>query len=200
MATLSNWSETLPSDSSLVVKAPGYMRSIWRDITIGLSESLFWPGSGGDSNASQGELRPGVSKAFFAARSASSSAASETHRGKFFVASDESRLLVYNSTYTAMVGTPFLIEHETYFAGVTWMEHFGSYTTDTGGGSIVGQFSLTGTSYNGVPQVILFSDSTGHRYQTTASGSDPVGTFTSNVSGPAGSQTYRWVSLGTVST
>ncbi len=50
MATLSNWSENLPSNASLVVKGPDYTRSIWRDIAVGLSESLDWPGSGGGSN------------------------------------------------------------------------------------------------------------------------------------------------------
>lgn len=200
MATLSNWSESLPSDDSLVVKAPGYVRSIWRDITLGLSESLAWPGSGGASNASQGELKPGSSKAFFDVRSNSSSAASETHRGKLFFASDQSRLIVYSSTATALAGTPFLIEHETYFAGTTWVEHFGSYTTDTGGTLIGGVVTLTGTSYNGVPQVLLFSDSTSYGYAATAGVIDPKGTFLSGVSGPSGSHTYRWVSLGTEDT
>ncbi len=197
MATLSDWSESLPSDSSLVVKAPGYARSIWRDITTGLSESLEWPGSGGGSVASQGELKLGTSKAFFDVRSNSSSAASETHRGKFFFASDESRLLVYDSSYTIIAGTPFLIEHETYFAGTTWVEHFGSYTTDTGGTNVAGQVTLAGVTYAGVPQILLFSASTGHSHQAT--NVNPT-FFTSSISGPTGSNTYRWVSLGTENT
>ncbi|KKM91685.1 hypothetical protein LCGC14_1226000 [marine sediment metagenome] len=192
-----NWIEGQPSDDSLVVKAPRFLRSTWRVTAQGLAESLEWPGSGGGSNASQGELKLGTSKAFFAATSASSSAASESHRGKLFMSSDESRLLVYDSAYTAVAGTPFLIEHETYFAGATWVEHFGSYATDTGGTNVAGTVTLTGVSYAGEPVVILMSDNTTHRFQLT----NVTGTnFRSNVSGPAGSNTYHWVSLGTVNT
>jgi len=192
-----NWIEGQPSNDSLVVKAPRFLRETWRATSLGLAESLFWPGSGGGSNVSQGELKPGASKAFFAAASASSSAASESHRGKLFMSSDESRLLVYDSAYTAIAGTPFLIEHETYFEDAQWVEHFGSYVTNTGGGVIGGTVTLTGTSYAGVPLVILMSDNTTHDFQIT---SLTAADFLSNVSGPTGNQTYRWVSLGTENT
>ncbi len=196
MATI-NWIEGQPSNDSLVVKAPRFVRDTWIATAQGLAESLFWPGSGGGSAASQGELKPGTARAFFEAASASSNIASASHRGKLFMSSDESRLLVYDSIITNLAGTPFLIEHETYFAGATWVEHFGSYATDTGGTNIAGDVTLTGVSYAGVPIVILMSDNTTHRFQLTS----VTGTnFRSNVSGPAGSNTYHWVSLGTVNT
>ncbi len=204
MATLRNWSESLPSDDSLVVKAPGYTRSIWRDITTGLSESLFWPGSGGGSVASQGELRPGATKTWFAPESDNSYEASATHRSRMFFASDTSRLFIHNaSTTTRFYGSPFFSEHATYFEGATWQERTGSYTTNTGGTGLTrsGTVNIVGIAYAGVPLVFTYTNNTDVFVAADAGG---LGSFTTQfrsfVSGAAGATTVRWTSLGTVNT
>ena len=196
MATLSNWSENLPSDSSLMVKAPSYVRSIWRDIAAGMTESRSWPGSGGGSNASHGELKPGASKAWFAAASLRSFGATATHRGRPFFASDTSRLYTYASDRTHIVGTPFLQEHTDYFTGAYWLEQSGSYTTDTGGAGAkrVGIVPLI-PAYSGIPVVFARTDDTNIRIGIKV---DSGGEFESSISGPIRSVFVRWTSLGTV--
>lgn len=203
MATISNWTEGLPSDTSLVVKGPAYMRSIWQSVAVGLDESLYWPGSGGGSNASQGELKPGASKAWFAAKSASSDGASATHRGRPFIASDESQLYTYlwettASGRTQLIGTPFLQEHETYFDRAYWLEKSGSFvTTPVSAGVVMGGIvSLTaGEDYAGKPSVFVTSDNASVQVAADAIQNTQ---FTSRVSGAAVQITVRWVSLGTV--
>ena len=200
MATLSNWSENLPSDSSLVVKAPDYVRSIWRDTAIGLAESLDWPGSGEGSNASQGSLKLGKTKTWFEPESAYSYLASATHRARLFFASDTSRLFIGDtSTSTHFYGSPFFSEHTEYFAGALWEEKTGSYTTNTGAAGAVrsGLVSLTaGGTYAGEPIVFAYSDDT--NVHVSASPLSLTTAFFSFVSGAAGSVTIRWTSLGTI--
>ncbi len=195
MATLSNWSENLPSDSSLVIKAPGYARSIWRDITIGLSESLFWPGSGGASNASQGDLREGTARAFHGTESTSSFGAAATHQGRLFLTSDTSRLFAYDSANTVLLGSAYFVESALTFPNAVWVQANGSYATNTGGTFVAGDVSLGITYDNTGYSVYLVGGSINHRFQAIP---DATTTFQSNVSGPTGSQTYRWVSIGTV--
>ncbi len=110
MATI-NWLEDNPSSNSKVGDAPGFVRNIWSSTAVGMAESLEWPGSGGGSVASQGELKPGVSRTFSAALdSASSNADTPTFLARAFISSEVSRLYVYESDGTYRVGTPRLIE------------------------------------------------------------------------------------------
>ena len=196
MATLSNWTENLPSDNSLVVKAPEYMRNIWRDVSLGMAESLEWPISGGGSSESQGELKLGASKTMVDTASNASFGATATHRGRPFFASDTSRLYTYASTKTYIVGTPFLQEHADYFSGTVWLEQSGSYVTNTAvaGADLDGVVSFI-QAYDGVPVVFARSNNTNIRVGIVPA----AATFTSTISGPTTSITVRWTSLGTVS-
>lgn len=98
-----SWNEAIPSITSTVGSFPPYAKSVWTGIAIGMSVEHLWDGTGGSSGVSRGDLRPGASRAFFAAQSASSS----SFTGKLFFASDVSRLFAYGSNGTYLVGTPF---------------------------------------------------------------------------------------------
>ena len=187
------WTEGSPSDTSLVAKAPTYMRDVWKQIALGLDESVYWPGSGSGSNDSHGDLRPGTSKAYFGV----ASALSNPGAGFLMFASDTSQLYAYSSSSTMLVGTPRLMEHKTEYAGAMWLEQFGSYTTDTGGAALLGGAVSFPVTYTGVPTVQVFSGSTNHAVAAPTTGIE-VGLFTSQVSGPTGDNTYYWSSLGTV--
>jgi hypothetical protein len=193
------WVEDQPSDSSIVGQAPQFLRTTWKNLAEGLATSLYWPGSGAGSNASQGELRPGVSLAFHEAASASSNSVDATLRGRPFLASDTTRLMVYESNGTYLVGTPFYVEHSTDPSVGVWVSASGSYSTDGDSASRIGNISF-GLEYDGNPSVYLSSS---NRTMLMAASEVTQGGFTSQVSylgpGTGGSATFYWESLGTVS-
>lgn len=201
--TLIAWNESHPSDSSLVAQAPTYVRNVWKNIAVGLATSLYWPGSGGGSDASQGCLRPGATKAFFAA----DSAASHPGTGYAMMTSDTSVLFFYDragsgaSSSTVRIGSPFIIEHATGYAGppaTRWVQQNGSFATDTkASATIIGGVISFPIAYDGIPSVHVFSDVTTHLVAAPISGI-ATNLFTSQVSGSASTHTYRWVSLGTI--
>lgn len=204
MADLSNWTEQLPSDDSRVYKGPGFLRDAWKLIAQGMAESLEWPGSGGGSTASQGELKPGKAKAWVVATSAASTGPVETHRGRVLVDSSLTRVYVYQgnsgSAATQLVGSPYFVEKVAYVPGVQWVEQTtglnaqGSFTTDTGGTSISGNHVI-GEDYDSPPLVFITSSSTLHTFEVTSTATN---LWTSTVSGPAGNIEYFWRSIGTV--
>lgn len=116
---LSNWSEAIPSGTSAVGTFPSYARALWAGIASAMGIEHYWNGSGGGSDASTGDLRPGGSRTFVAARSASSVPSQGT--GRLFYASDESRLLMYGSAATYLVGTASYDEFETASTGGGYM-------------------------------------------------------------------------------
>jgi len=95
------WNENLPSDASAVGLAPDDLQSLWRNLGRGLETSLDW---------SSGDLQEGKVRTFFATQSASSNSNDAKLRARAFFASDVSRLFVYESNGTYLVGTPFFIE------------------------------------------------------------------------------------------
>lgn len=103
------WTESVPSGTSPVGTTPAYCQDLWPAIASGLATEHYWPGAGGGSDASAGVLLPGASRAFVAARSASS-VPNDQMLGRLFFASDTSRVLYYDSTGTYLMGTPFLSE------------------------------------------------------------------------------------------
>lgn len=114
MTTTIGWTETLPSDASAVGLAPPEIRSIWSSIAQGLGLNggpLYWPGTGGGSEASAGQLQPGGLRAYHDTHSASSNAGTLDVIGRVFVASDRSRAYLYESAATRLLGSRFLIEY-----------------------------------------------------------------------------------------
>ena len=209
MATI-DWNEGNPSGTSKVGDAPDFVRNIWSGLGAGLAESLEWPGSGGGSNASQGELKLGASKTFFEAASASSNAVDETFRARAFFTSNTSRLFVYESDGTHLVGTPRLMErsNDTFSAftqpGGVWVFQHGSYTTTevgSGSTSISVTFPITYSSNGTVSVYQIPSDES---YQVCAEWPTNVttGGFISRISyiGPstAPAVTIYWEALGIV--
>lgn len=141
--SVSAWTETIPSGTSQVGDFPSYARTAFANIATGLAVEHYWPGSGGGSTDSAGELLPGASRAFVDVQS-NSSAPNSQMTGRLFLASDVSRLFIYDSSGTYLVGTPYCSEHSmTYLPGSFpypsptgyWLRQSGSYTTNTQSGS-----------------------------------------------------------------
>lgn len=188
------WSESVPSNSSQVVQYPTFAKSIWTAISLGMAVEHYWNASGGGSDASIGDLLPGSSRAFVAAQSASSAPNSQM-TGRVFLASDISRLFVYDSSGTYMVGTPFFQEHLISSGTGYWLRQSGSHTTTATTGSTLITF--------GIPYL-----STPYVWQTTDNAQWLVGittivtgaTFTSTWSAlAAGTVNVYWEALGKVS-
>lgn len=127
--TTITWNESVPSGTSPVGTTPAYCQDLWPAIASGLATEHFWPGAGGASDASAGVLLPGASRAFVAARSASSAPNSQLS-GRLFFASDTSRLLLYDSTGTFLAGTPFLSEVSGSATSGYWLRQTGSLYTN----------------------------------------------------------------------
>ena len=108
------WTETLPSDASLVGVSPPEIRSVWSAIAAGLGQNggpLYFPGTGGGSEASAGDLQPGNLRANYGVHSLSSNDNSADTIGRIYVASDRSRAYVTESDGTYLLGSRYLIEH-----------------------------------------------------------------------------------------
>ncbi len=210
MATI-DWNEGNPSGTSKVGDAPDFVRNIWGGLSVGLAESLEWPGSGGGSVASLGELKLGTSKTFFEAASASSNAVDETFRARAFFTSDTSRLLVYESDGTHLIGTPRLTErsNDTFSAftqpGGIWVFQHGSYITTqataSGSNSTIVPFPII---YSSNATVSVYQIPSDESYQVCAEWPTNVttGGFVSRISyiGPGANPvvTIYWEALGLV--
>lgn len=198
--SVSTWVESVPSGTSTVGSFPAWSHTMWSAVGAGLGVEHYWPGSGGGSDVSIGELLPGGSRAFFAAQSASSAPNSQM-TGRMFLASDASRLFVYDSTGTYLVGTAFFGEHAASADSGYWARQSGSFTTTDSSGvtDVTFPVSFTTTPYvtqtinaNGGAAIILLGTVTS---QTSASA------FRSAWSALAapGSFTVAWEALGLVS-
>lgn len=110
MSTI-QWVETIPSDGSAVAFAPTELPSHWSAVATWLNVTRLWPGTGGGSQASIGEMKNGGCLAFFGAKSASSNTVDWYHRARAFLDSGTTRLYVYDSSGTYLVGTPFGVEY-----------------------------------------------------------------------------------------
>lgn len=189
------WAESVPSGTSLVGQFPDYAKSIWTTLAIGLAKEHYWPGTGGSSDASAGELLPGSTRAFFGAQSASSLPSQGS--GRFFLASDVSRLFVFTSSATFLAGTPFYDECRAHPSGGYMGRQTGSFATTATSGTTIVTYP---TAYSAVPQVYQ-SCSTAVVF--TSRQGVAVGQFVSAWSALAAtggaSFTIYWESLGTIS-
>src|SRR5262245_5281533 len=152
----SSWNEAVPAMTDRVGIFPQQGPSIWTSISIGMSASMFWDGSGGASTASGGELKPGGSRAFFAAKSTSSAPNSQM-TGRAHLASDDSRLRVYDSNATYLAGTPYFMDYQTLpTAGGAILMQSGSTTTTVASGAnrITGVINYP-APFQANPQVML---------------------------------------------
>src|SRR5207247_2384844 len=129
------------SGTSIVGNEPPHLRSVWTAISTGMAVEHFYAGVGGSSQASSGDLRPGGSRAFVDVQSASSVPSQGT--GRLFFASDTSRLLVYDSGGTYMVGTAFGEEQLSVSAGSGfWAIQTGSVGGTAQSGNVTNTFPI----------------------------------------------------------
>jgi hypothetical protein len=194
MTTL-NWDEALPSDASRVGVAPPDLRSLWTSIGAGVGEELFFPGSGGGSQASAGELKPGSTRAFLGAQSASSNDA--TNLGKLFLSSNSTFLLLYESAETHRVGGAGTLSHGSQPLGGVWVEQRGT-ASDISDGNTAG-VSL-GTAYSVTPEVWLVPSSNSYLVAATDVNTSEF-TISAQYVGPGAeggaSASVYWTSIGT---
>jgi len=193
---ISAWSEAVPSGSSAVGQFPNYARSVWAAISTGMAVEHLWNASGGGSEASAGDLRPGGSRAFFDVQSQSSAPGSQ-QTGRLFFASDASRLFVYDSTGTYLAATAFFEEHATNAGSGYWLRQSGQTTISTGTGTL----SITFPVPYLVTPLVYFTDycDAGVRAGTLVGASVTPTGFTSSWSqtrGPSNASLV-WESLGT---
>ena len=103
------WNESAPANSDNAGTADDELRSLKSNIAGGRSQSMYWPGSGGGSTASAGQMKPGAARTFFAAQSL----VSANSDGCLMVASDTSRLFAVGSGGSVFLGGSRTIEHVT---------------------------------------------------------------------------------------
>lgn len=188
-----NWAETIPSISSTVGSFPRYAVSVWTAISAGLATEHYWPGTGGGSDASIGDLLPGASRAFFDVKSNISSANS----GALYLTSDTSQLVGYLSAGTYQLGTPFFERQGQSATSGYWCRQtgFSTFTIAQQTSSVI-TFS---PSYLTVPSVFLTPASTGSWIVWAKAIS--ATTFNSSASSlaNASAQTVYWEALGIAS-
>ena len=150
LMAVSAWSEVVPSGQSLVGVFPTYARSVWNAISQGMSREHFWSGTGGGSDASCGDLLPGASRAYVGVQSASSAPNSQM-TGRAFLASNVSRLFIYDSTGTYLTGTSFFDECATTPGNGYWLRQTGRFVVSSSGTTTT-NFPIT---YSTTPTVYL---------------------------------------------
>ena len=194
------WVESVPSNASRVGNAPVDFRSVWTAVTTGLSVEHFWPGSGGASEASAGELRPGASRAFSGNRSASSAPNSQM-TGRLFLDRDNSRLYAYDSAGTYLVGTSWYGEDATGTQGGGYFLRTAGAIPGISTGSGVTTISF-GVTYVTYPTVCVTSSSASWMMCAVSNFSTLPSAFTSVFSSYAGASstaTMYWEACGVVS-
>ena len=203
MATI-KWVETVPSNTSLVGYAPQDFKSVWTAISVGMATEHYFPGSGGGSDASAGDLLPGGSRCFVAAKSLSSAPNSQ-YTGRFFLDTDNSRLYAYESAATYMVGSSWYDDHSLGTGGTAgtsyWLRQSGAVVgVSTGSGTTRVTFP---TPYVAGPSQVFLSVSNTSWFATPAGlGSDATGfiSFFSSFAGAASTVTLYWEATGLAST
>jgi len=194
---ISAWTESIPSGTSTVGTFPAYARAVFAAITAGMAVEHYWNGSGGGSDASTGDLLPGASRAFFAAQSDASAPAQNI--GRVFLASDTSRLLLYDSSGTYLGGTPFLAEHATSANTSYWVRFTGSYSTTATTGSTAITFPTP--FVNTIPAVFQSIDTDIWTVAATpiGNGLSAFSSYVSIIALGGATVTVRWEAIGTVS-
>lgn len=97
----------MPSDSSGANLADDELRSLKSSLAIGLSNSMYWPGSGGGSAASAGQMKPGVARTYVGTQSQVSST---NTAGSLMITSDTSRLYAVGPAGVQFLGSSRMVE------------------------------------------------------------------------------------------
>lgn len=197
-----------PADLDFVSDTPEILRSVKSAISSILSQHFFWTDNSGTS---AGEPRyaptsakvPGTARAYYGPRSAVSNPG---RPGTMMVVSDESKLVVFDSSGSAVIGG---INHGG-VAGVRsancrWVVATGSAYTNNAGNSFISKIAF-GVTYD-VPPVVTVSASTdwtatGKRIIPSISTIITTSHFSAGIQcgdGNFSAGTILWHSVGTVS-
>lgn len=192
------WSETAPSDGSNANLGASEIRSLKTTLATALSQSLYWPGSGGGSVASAGQLKPGTARAFYGTESQ----VSANTDGQLMVTSDTSRLFAVNANTTLFLGSMAVVEQ----VAAPPANHRWVLAQSRATGSANGISLSYGVTYGATPTISI-SVMTSASTAGTASVSLPDSSgFTVDVYRMGGNTKYAsstwsvyWTSVGTVS-
>jgi len=140
------WDESAPEDGGLLSQGADVIRDLKAQIALGVSESMYWPGSGGGSAASAGVMKPGTFRAGYGVRSALSLGA-DTGRMYFESGSREGYLL-QPSVDSLQVLSGYAIEHpQSCVSTARWVVSHGTASA--------GEAKSFGVTYNGIPRVTV---------------------------------------------
>lgn len=190
------WVESVPSGTSLVGHAPGDFKSVWTAIATAMAREHFWPGSGGGSDASAGDLLPGATRCFADARSRSSVPSQGTAR--FFMDTTNSRLFAYDSTGTFLAGTSWYEEMGVDAGSGYWVRTAGNVASvPTASGTTIVTFPVV---FVAGPPVVLTSSNASWTFSLVSSTTTNFTSAWTSWAGAAGTATLYWEALGTLST
>lgn len=191
------WVESVPSGTSKVGNAPTDFRSVWTAISTAMAREHYWPGIGGGSDASAGDLLPGGSRCFVGAYSASSLPASQG-TGRLFLDITNSRLYIYESAASYLGGTSWFNESQSDSSSGYWVRTSGSLAgVSTGSATTVIAFGMT---FLVPPSIIHVTGSnTSWDLSLTTSTTTNFTSAYSSYAGAASTLTIYWQALGILS-
>lgn len=202
-----NWSEGVPSGTSAVGLAPPFLTSQWTAISQGLStEALYWDGSGTGSKASRGELQQGAPKSFVGSFSRSSNADIKLN-GRAYFDSTTSRMFLYDSSGTYLIGTPFQVKYgssaATHFlalSGFTKVSNVTTANTNSLGIITLSPDATTGLPFLNINGIFTQSSEASVLLHATLNSVAPAGNLVLQYIGLAGAPsvaTFFWQVTGT---
>lgn len=188
------WAESVPSNASFVGNAPIDARSIWTAIETGMKVEHFWSGN------SFGDLLPGASRAFVAARSASSVPSQGT--GRLFIDTTNGRMYAF-SDGTYVVGSLQYAEGKLVGTGLAdgstfFLRQAGAVTgIPTGSSSTLVTFPIP---YTGTVEVVTTSSSISWYFGAASVQTINFTSVFSSFAGAASTATLYWEAFGVAST
>jgi hypothetical protein len=197
------WVESVPSNASKVGNAPVDFKSVWTAISTGMAVEHYWPGAGGGSNASIGELKPGGTRTYVIDTATAPPTTSQLTARLAMTVTDAinkikvQRLRVYESAGTYLVGTSWLDEHSNSCGSGYWLRQAGAVASvATGSATTLVTFS---TPYLIAPTVFLTTSSESWAMCVTASTTTNFTSRYSSLANAASTATIYWESMGTAS-
>lgn len=199
MATI-KWVESVPSNASLVGRAPTDFKSVWTAISLGMAVEHYWAGTGGGSDSSAGYLRPGGSRAYVILDTGPPTSSQITGRLAMDLNATSLRvqdLRIYESAGTYLVGTPSLDEVQSSAGSNHWHRTAGTITgVATGSGVTVVTFA---PSFITAPAVFVQGSSVSWNVGIGTVGTSGFTSTYSTFAGASGTASIYWEALGLVS-
>lgn len=158
------WDEGVPSDSEQFSGFPARVKSFKTSFAQAISQSLFWPGSGGGDVASAGSVKPGTARASYGTQ-AGYVTPSSVSSGQAYITSDTSRFFGGGSSLTQFLGSGRMVENASFTSDhrTVWAfsSDFTTFVDNTGslgaGDSRTARIFYSGTPFASGPTVIEVS-------------------------------------------